>query len=382
MISLAGKLLRLIVFRIYCGFMKKRILYVMHVDWRWIKQRPHFIAEGLADFFDLRVVYLFSKRYLFQNPFKLNVDKKIAITPAFRLPFYQNDVIYKLNKFLMKLYFLLLIKLFKPDFIWITFPQLYDYIPKNHNCKIIYDCMDLATGFEFPENFKSKILKLEKKLIKESSLVFTSSNYLFNMLNDKYQCENKLVLIRNAFGGEICEISPPNKLEAKKIFKIGYVGTVSQWIDFDSIKITLDEIKNIEYHFIGPCESETMLKHSRIKFYGSIDFDEIYNYVKEFDCLIVPFIVDDKIKSADPGKIYGYINYNKPIISVYYEELEYFSKFLCFYSTSKELLELIKSMISKGFTKKYSSQDRDEFLKGNSWDVRISKILNCLFDLK
>src|SRR3954471_3757692 len=28
--------------------LKHRILYVMHVDWRWIKQRPHFMAEELS----------------------------------------------------------------------------------------------------------------------------------------------------------------------------------------------------------------------------------------------------------------------------------------------------------------------------------------------
>jgi len=56
----------------------------------------------------------------------------------------------------------------------------------------------------------------------------------------------------------------------------------------------------------------------------------------------VPFEIDEKIKAADPGKIYGYINFNKPIISIYYEELDYFSSFLYFYNNVEELLNLIK----------------------------------------
>jgi hypothetical protein len=62
---------------------------------------------------------------------------------------------------------------------------------------------------------------------------------------------------------------------------------------------------------------------------------KFYQHVKEFDCLIIPFNVDDKIKAADPGKIYGYINYNKPIISVYYKELDYFLNFYIFISIQK-----------------------------------------------
>jgi hypothetical protein len=363
--------------------MKKKILYVMHVDWRWVKQRPHFIAEGLSDFYDVTVVHFCSKRYMFQNPFNSNTDKKLNILPAFRLPFYQNNSVYHLNKVYMRIYFKLLIKIYKPDFIWITFPQLYDYIPDNHNCKIIYDCMDLATGFDFSDNLKSKLLDLEKKLIKDSSIVFVSSNYLFKRLKEVYRCDDKLFLIRNAFAGEVIrEILDFEDLKNKETFKIGYVGTISKWIDFKKIKLTLDEIKNIEYHFIGPCESDRVLEDSRIKFYGPISYNEIYRYVKEFDCLIVPFNVDHKIKSADPGKIYGYINYNKPIISVYYKELEYFSTFLYFYSTAKDLLELLNNMIINGFIRKYSNEERIRFLKKNSWDVRVDDICKYLNEIQ
>nr|WP_243687996.1 hypothetical protein [Methanobacterium formicicum] len=152
-------------------------------------------------------------------------------------------------------------------------------------------------------------------------------------------------------------------MKLKKTFKIGYVGTISKWIDFTKIKRTLKEINNIEYHFIGPCELDQVLEDSRINFHGPVNYNEIYNHVKDFDCLIVPFNVDDKIKAADPGKIYGYINYNKPIISVYYKELEYFSKFLYFYSTTEDLLDLLNNMVINGFERKYSNDERIEFLK-------------------
>ena len=33
------------------------LLYLMHVDWRWIKQRPHFLAEILSEDLDLAVVH-------------------------------------------------------------------------------------------------------------------------------------------------------------------------------------------------------------------------------------------------------------------------------------------------------------------------------------
>ena len=359
--------------------MKQKILYIMHVDWRWIKQRPHFIAEGLSDFYDVTVVHFCSKRYLFQNPFISDTNNNLNILPAFRLPLYQNSNIYNLNKFYMQIYFKLLLKKYKPDIIWITYPQLYDYIPEN-NCKIIYDCMDLATGFDFPEYFESKIMDLEEKLVKDSSIVFTSSKYLFNRLRDVYNCQNKLFLIRNAFGGEIITEKFDVEDSEKKLgtYKIGYVGTISKWFDFDNIKLTLDEIKNIEYHLIGPCELKSPLNEERIKLYGVINHEDLYDYVKHFDCFIMPFKLNELVRSVDPVKLYEYINYNKPILSVYYEELDYFSQFISFYSNIDEFINLLKQMVEREFTNKYKDLERIDFLNDNSWNVRINQIKNCL----
>lgn len=363
--------------------MPKKILYLMHLDWRWIKQRPHFIAEGLSEFYDVTVIHFYSKRYFFRHSDTSTPNEKnLKLIPAFRMPFYQKKIIYDLNKAYMKLYFKFLIEKYDPDFLWITFPQLYDYIPSKHRCKIIYDCMDLSTGFDYQENFNLKVSKIEKKLIEDASIIFVSSNYLLKKLDETYHCGNKLILTRNAFSGEIIIDNRLSEKNKKNSFKIGYVGIISPWIDFEKIKFTLEKIKNIEYHLIGPYDPQNVeLEHNKIIVYGSVNYNELYDQVKNFDCLIVPFKLSERILAADPGKIYGYINFNKPIISVYYDELNYFSSFIDFYSSKEELVELLKKMIDNGFNKKYSDLKRLEFLENNSWDVRMHTIIKFLEEL-
>jgi len=51
--------------------------------------------------------------------------------------------------------------------------------------------MDLPTGFDFSDNFKSMILEQEEKLVNDASLVLVSSDYLFKRLNNRYHCEKK-----------------------------------------------------------------------------------------------------------------------------------------------------------------------------------------------
>ena len=132
--------------------------------------------------------------------------------------------------------------------------------------------MDEAVGFDSDDYFKSKILQLEKKLIKNSSIVFTSSKFLFKNLVKNYQCEDKLVLVRNAFDGKIINDSI-EKNKSQETFKIGYFGTISNHINIESIITSLEGIKNIEYHFIGPIE------------YNSIDFSEYDRDKVSWNCI-------------------------------------------------------------------------------------------------
>ena len=38
----------------------KKVLYVMHISWGWIKQRPQFLAEELAKYYEVDVFYRMS----------------------------------------------------------------------------------------------------------------------------------------------------------------------------------------------------------------------------------------------------------------------------------------------------------------------------------
>lgn len=361
--------------------MTKKILFIMHLDWKYVKQRPHFIAEELSDVYDLNIVYFYSKRYLFRNSGnKTPNDKKISITPAFRLPFYENDLVYKLNRIYMRLYFKLLIRRYKPDFLWITFPLLYDYIPLENNCKIIYDCMDNITSENFEEKFLNRLLKLEIKLLEKAELIFVPSKTLATKLNERLKCQDKLFIINNAFDGNIIN-DLNNKKKKKGLYKIGYVGTISSWFDFELLESSLKKFDNIEYHIIGPVDNITLNLSKRIKLYGAIKHGELYNYVKNFDAMIMPFKLNDIINVADPVKFYDYINFNKPIISVFFEEIKRYSHFVSFYSNNKQFFDLLEELSDKDFNKKYSNDDRNQFLKNNSWNDRVKEIIGLLESL-
>lgn len=356
----------------------KKILYISHVDWDWIKQRPQYIAEGLSHFYETLILYPYSPN---RSNMVKNSREGLDLKAFFPIPFYINSkIIYKLHKIYLKKYFRYIITKYDPDYVWVTFPFLYNYLPCNLKAKLVYDCMDDAAGFTEDHDKQARLLKMEKGLINDSWKIFTSSQYLADKLNQRVGCSKKLSVIPNAFDGNII---PTHKkpVEEKKTFKIGYIGTISSWFDFESLRYTLKHLDNIEYHVVGPLKVKVNLNESekgKIKFYGPIKHEELYSYTQNFDCLIMPFKLNELTCSVDPVKLYEYINYNKPIISVYYDEIKRFEPYTYFYSNKNELLDLLKILVKNGLKKKYSNEKRLEFLKSNSWDDRIKTMIKIL----
>ena len=103
----------------------KKILYLMNVDWNWIKQRPHFLAEQLAHYYDITVVnqYRYTKKGYQSRKFDGNfvsfkVVPRIDRYASFRW----------INVILKKKVLKNLIDSEKPDFIWLTDPDQINWL--------------------------------------------------------------------------------------------------------------------------------------------------------------------------------------------------------------------------------------------------------------
>jgi teichuronic acid biosynthesis glycosyltransferase TuaH len=358
----------------------KKILYLMNVDWDWVKQRPHFIAEGLSINNDVLILYpfLWRRSQVSSNP-RSNLNLKLLIS----LPFGgKYNWISFLNIWIRKFFIYMILKKDSYDLIWISSIEIYQSLPFNHKSKIIYDCMDDVLGFVSNNKDIKKYEYLEKKLIYTSEHIFCSSSSLLNKIIERGANKCKCTLILNAFDKNAFKaenISDVSFIQTN-FFTIGYVGTISDWFDFDSILYVLERLKNINFYIIGPIVNlkEKIPKHPRIIYIGPIPHSSINLYINKFNLLIMPFLVNSLVESVDPVKLYEYIYFNKPIISAYYTGLERFSKFVDFYRNKEELVYKINNYINNDIKDYNPSYDKKIFLEENSWNNRMKQIKSVL----
>jgi glycosyltransferase involved in cell wall biosynthesis len=362
---------------------KKKMLYLMHVSWGWIKQRPHFIAENLQEFYDLKVYYCESfipKKQL------VKTDYPLFTQPLYSLPL-QRFLKYRLYNKISNYFNVLQLKqqLKKVNYIWITSPNYFSMFKNRISDShiVIYDCMDDFLEFPSIKHDKSLFLKTfseEKDLLSRANFIFSSSEYLKEKLNNRYIVLTEIFIVNNAISSSFFnkkDIQNFSNYDRKKgITDLLYVGTISHWFNFDLIIESLDKFENIRYILIGPTEV-IIPNHDRIIYLGPKNHGELQSYMNKTDALIMPFIVNDLIKSVNPVKLYEYIYSGKPIITCSYTEINQFNQFVYQYETGNQFFNLMQKLINKELMVR-SEVDRLSFLHKNTWQKRSDEILKIL----
>lgn len=353
----------------------------MNLLWGWIKQRPHFIAEGLNTYFQVTVLH----PYVVRGLADLSVNSTFLETRNFyNLPPHINNVFIRfINSISFILQFGLVIR--KADIIWLTHPCYYSFIKLviRKNQKVIYDVMD--DFLEFPaikENSRYvEFVKLQESiLIGRANLVICSANSLKAKLQSRYNIIKDYKLIKNGIHIDTEQGSRPyvnSEFEAlHSSFKIAtYIGAISEWFDFNSVITALDVYSNLVICLFGPKDAQ-IPEHPRLKYFGIIKHEEVFDLMQKSDVLIMPFIVTELIKTVNPVKLYEYISSGKPSIAVRYKEIEELQDYVYLYNDITEFINYLTIPVSKK-----NLDECVDYTTKHTWEKRCDEIQQLLKNL-
>lgn len=366
----------------------------MHIPWGWIKQRPHFFAEQLNQNFEVDIWFKkpwkAKKKHIYSNDgqnFKL---ASFVVFPFEKIPLLRNIPFLKRINSLMVRFQIKEINHY--DFIWVTSVLMYHYISPfigNHQ-KLVYDCMDDELEFPAVKNnpiLLAKIKREEIALLSRANLVFCSAKYLKIKLLNRTKAQDKIIVLNNAIQlpREIDEPLPESLngysqmiTRLENVFM--YVGTISEWFNFDLVLSMLANNPLANVVLIGPNEV-AIPNHDRIHYIGTVERKYIFQFLKLADCLIMPFKVNELIRSVNPVKLYEYIYMDKPIIAPKYEETEQFEPFIYTYSDNKQFDKLCLNLVNKKLESKNTHDANLMFVKNNVWENRTYVVETKLLDL-
>lgn len=349
-----------------------KILYYSNVPWSWIKQRPQFIAEELSLSNDVTVVYT----HAFGTSIRLKISDTLRVCSLLRLPYERIKLISKINRFLYVVQLLFYAR--NTEIIWLTSPYQYRLIKTVlKRQRIVYDCMDDIMEFPNADKQRKELTDKEKDLCINSNYIIASSSFLKQKLIKRYG-NLEICVINNAIksvqSAYISELSQEyNSYFNDEDFIISYIGTISEWMDWELLKKLTLIAPKIKINLFGPC-SLTVPHIENVRICGSVPHDMVFSIMSKSDVLIMPFLVTELIESVNPVKLYEYIYSGKPCLAPLYGESIQFSEFVYLYEDHRQCCEIVNKILNNTIGSKKNKEACVSFAKENTWHCRVKQI--------
>jgi hypothetical protein len=280
--------------------------------------------------------------------------------------------------------------------LWLSFilrkknmrePVLFYYEPrysalvgKLQEKMVIFDYIDDKLAFS---NVPSWMKIYLDNLIEKANLIFVASSYLHKSIL-KTRTDN-VYLIGNGvdvdhFRKAMTDILIPEDIAHIKSPIIGYVGALSDWVDFDIIRAISREYPDLSIVLVGPefpsvkSEVESLKQYPNIFILGAKPYEILPNYIKAFDVCIIPFKVNELTLSSNPIKLYEYISSGKKVISINLPEIKPFDNIIYVAGNLDEFLQFVPVSLNE-------KANNGEFLRiteENTWDQKSEKMIKLI----
>lgn len=190
---------------------------------------------------------------------------------------------------------------------------------------VLYDCLDLISGFEATS---IEMIIAEEKLIQNADQLIATSPQLIEYLSTR-KTSAKPILVRNATSEAFFASSLPPTTNLNPV--IGYLGAIESWFDTKLVGEIAKLRPNWTIMLAGhPLASirDTLEAIPNIIFLGEVPASQAVSTVESFDVAIIPFLPDGMTRYVNPVKVYEYLASGRGVVACEMPELDAFENYV------------------------------------------------------
>ncbi|MFZ0491880.1 MAG: polysaccharide pyruvyl transferase family protein [Acidimicrobiia bacterium] len=155
---------------------------------------------------------------------------------------------------------------------------------------------------------------------------------------------------------------------------IGYYGALAEWLDYDLIRHSTQQLPDHEFVFIGPDYDGTLgrsriLDLPNVTWLGPKPYAELPAYLERFDVATIPFQVSDVTHSVSPLKLFEYMAGGKPIVIPDLREAGGYPGVLVSHDAG-EYVQRLRDAVALRDDAGYATRMR-RTARNNTWDQRV-----------
>ncbi|MGD1046310.1 MAG: glycosyltransferase [Bacteroidota bacterium] len=276
-------------------------------------------------------------------------------------------------------------------FTYIIEPHQFDYMKIFKNEVSIYDC--IAEWGSYPglsDGKQKRVNLLENKTVQKADIIFTVSQELYarrkKIKESIYYLPWAAEYTRFSKGADLDTCA--DLLKYKKPF-IGFIGNIWGIFDLDLMRLVAESFPECSIILIGglskilPAGFKKKFNEicliENVHWLGYKEHNILPDYLHYFDVCLMPYIINDWIKTCSPGKFYQYLAQGKSVVSVKIPEVEKYGDkdIVRIANDYDDFIEKVKEALNERSTEDLKMK-RQNVARENTWQMRASKMLEIL----
>jgi len=209
--------------------------------------------------------------------------------------------------------------------LWIDHPLEADQIERHGERLVVYNCMDNYPAFWSSTPRRRRLVEgLERRVIARADIVVASARGLVR----RCASARDVRLLPNACDADLFRgglgRTLPETLGGLRRPLLGYVGTISHWVDLELVAELAARHDEADIVLVGPVENVDIRPYARVPnlhLLGAVPYEQVPGYINAFDVCLIPFVSNELTEDVDPVKAYEYLALGKPVVAVGLPEL-------------------------------------------------------------
>ena len=264
---------------------------------------------------------------------------------------------------------------FKDPILWIYLPTAVELAGRLGESFVLYHCIDEFATVGWGR--KSLILSQEDRLLERADLVVTCSE---RVMDAKAGRARRIVNVPNGVDFEAYHqplsagASPPEEIGRLSGPVIGFSGVLDSRID--DIFLAAAARRHPEYNFVlvGPQRKAfpQLDALDNIHFLGNRPRAELPGFVNSFDLCLIPYHLNDFVKSISPTKLYEYLAAGKPVLAPDIRALDQLRDLVYVAGDREQMIALIADALGEDSGE--LAERRIRLARRNTWADRTAAI--------
>jgi glycosyltransferase involved in cell wall biosynthesis len=266
--------------------------------------------------------------------------------------------------------------------LWTFLPTTADYVGTLGEACSVYYCVDEWSMFSYLD--RDRTVAQERSLLGKVDAVFAINH----ALAESKRAINPATYVSphgvdHALFARALDASTevPADLEAIPHPRLGFYGTLQDWVDFDLLAHVARSRPSWHIVLIGQelVDVSAIRGLANVHLLGQKKHGELPAYCKGFDLGLIPYRIDERMTYVNPLKLREYLSAGLPVVSTPVPEVKRYADRVRIAATPAEFVAACEAALREGGATERSA--RSAAMKDETWSARVSQVARTVDEI-